>query len=670
MAPEFLILRILLVFLLRELDYSSAFPIGRSLMHPEPWQKREVYGYGNRRPLQYIRSLRQAHRKPSFSDQVPIQNLEKPQENSLRARSFSQIQNEPDLWTETQSLHLPWTEQTTESTAEISAPQRTPVFTPRSFQFNLSIPFASFPDVHKGKTSNLIVSDFNSDVKDGTADFLQSHRPTSVQISSSFNSPVASDSVSGKGSSKDPNGGQNIPDVIKPTFQLSLSVPIPPPTPSPKPSAGKVDYPENVKIPEASSFVQSTYMEPTYLKPHLNQVEPEWVHTQYQPDELIHPAVTLQYPSVQPGNVFHGYYSSQNPTNAVFVDSQNSQTPQLDATNSLLSPQQYESAPSGHYSASQVKPSGSSDGQLQTWQYAGTQLPLPFPSKQHNYGQFGASFGQNVEAEPQQTPVFPSSPTIVQSNSEIPPSGYYSGETATSYVYGQNNMVQIGQAYLSSQYSKDQSGRIVMPNHPTTSDPTSNFQHQPTDYQTQIGTLSQPVNREQPNGKPKYIKLLIHVDDETDQDRGQHNSFAAPVVNQYSGWMTAELPNSNPSSNMHYYSQTSGMDHGRGQYTYHPQQQLETGQMQTPEPFSGQAYHAQNVGANAGSVQTNINQQQWSEATLYNMQDTGYARNGHSYQLQPSESKVERNYLVSSDGKQQMSSYDFSHYTYPSTPQY
>ncbi|XP_040894082.1 uncharacterized protein LOC121181918 [Toxotes jaculatrix] len=265
MAVGFRLTSILLVCMLSELDHSSAFPRARSSVYPETWQglsekPQGGYNFGNRRPLQYVQALRQAHRKlqPNIHDQFEVKTWQKPQGSSL---SHAQIQNHPGVYRQTQSrIHT--------SLPQPPALENHLLPKPRNFEFSLKVPFASSLGQNKEtetKETSLGTksSDSNSGGSDGAGQYSQSYRPSSVQIHSNFSSPSGLDAFLDKGSTNDRNGEKNAHEVTKPSFQLSLSVPIPTTTQSSKPSSSNDGYSENLKRPGTAGFVQNSYTEPS-----------------------------------------------------------------------------------------------------------------------------------------------------------------------------------------------------------------------------------------------------------------------------------------------------------------------------------------------------------------------------------------------------------------------
>ncbi|XP_027147701.1 bromodomain-containing protein 4-like [Larimichthys crocea] len=596
MAAGFLITRILLVFWLSEPHFSSAFPRDRSFVNPVAWhsikKKQEGYGYGNRRPLQYIQALRQTHIKlqPNIHDQDPMTAWQKPQSS---VHSHAQIQNQPSLYHQTQNPYEPRSDVSTKWTQETSQsqhpPQRNlPLAKPRSFEFNLKIPFVDSQGQSKETSSTTKGLDLNSGGYNG-----QSYRPSSVQIYTTFNSDSGSDGVSGEGSTKYPNGGKSAHEISKPSFQLNLSVPIPP-----RPSSSNDGYVANLQKP--GRVVQNSSMESS--KPqsipiqsgsegmHLNSdgiVQQQTEHQPYKPVQTLYTNNTLvtfspghasqptipsqniptqqtlvfpqplapsllipQYPPLQRDNVHSGYYSSQiNPLSNSYGNSQSGQTISPEVTNPPVSASQYETVPSGHYSAGQVKPSDNSYVQHQSWQPVGG--PTLSALEQYNYGLFKPSSGQNVEAVPHQSPVHPSFPTAAQPQYELP--SYH--KPATNNYYGTHNVVPMGPKGVSSSYqhSRDQSGQAVLP----ALDSSQNFQGWSTHYQPQIKLPAQNAGGGQLDGKPQYRPL-----EPDNVHSGYYSSQINPWSNGYgsgqSGQMVSPEPTNPPVTPSQYETAPSG----------------------------------------------------------------------------------------------------------------
>lgn len=561
-------------------------------MYPEAWRgirkNQEGYGYGNRRPLEYIRALRQTRAKlqPKVHDQVQVKPWQEPRGSSLNVHGHAQIQNQPSPYH--QSPYQPRSYVATKVTQEMS-PSQHPLAKPRNFEFSLKIPFVDFLGQNKETSSTIKGSDLNSGGSDGAGHYSQLYRPSSVHISSSFNGASSSDG----GFTNYPNGGKTGHEVTKPSFQLSLSVPIPPTVPSPKQSSSSGGYHANVQKPESHGFVQNSYIEPAKPDSSSTQsgseqiffnsahtVQQQTEHQTYDPlqtkytdrtgvplspgDASQHttapeqvsqgeipakqspvfpepsaPSLPVpQYPPLQSDNVPSRYYSAQiNPLSNDDGEGQSGQTVSSGPTNAHLplSPSQYERIPSRHYSAGPAKTNVDNYGQRQTWQPDGT--PLTSDSEPLNYGQFKPSYEQNVGTVLHLGPAHPVAP----SQYELPSVHQF----ATTDYNGKGNGVQIPTVATDSssspyQYSRDQSGQHASSGHLNTFVPSSNFHGLSTDYQAPMRLPEQNTGKGQLNGKTKYIKLYIDVDDVVDRDDGQQNYFAAPPTyyDGYSGTWT------------------------------------------------------------------------------------------------------------------------------------
>ncbi|XP_042352688.1 uncharacterized protein PB18E9.04c-like [Plectropomus leopardus] len=280
MAAGSFVKRMLLVFLLSVLDYSSAFPRARSSVYPEAWQgvkekQKEVYVYGSRRPLHYIRALRQTHREPQPNIHVPVQikAWQKHPGGSLRVHNHAQIQNLPSLYHQTRSPYQLWSNVATKGTQEMSILQSPlqrnhPLANPRSFEFNLKLPFANFPSQNKDNSSSTKSFDLNSSGSGG-AGHESTYKPSGMHVDSSFKSPSDSDSLD-KGFTDE---GKNDHEVSKPNFQLSLSIPFPP---FPKPySSNDGDLKNSTTIP--GSNVQNSNMKPEKTQLSSTQSGSDWI---------------------------------------------------------------------------------------------------------------------------------------------------------------------------------------------------------------------------------------------------------------------------------------------------------------------------------------------------------------------------------------------------------
>ncbi len=501
----------------------------------------------------------------------------------MKVRSHAQTQTQPSLYHQTQSSYQPWANVATTWTQERQQ-RRHPPSKPRGFEFSLKVPFTDFLGPNKEATSTTKSPDLNSGLNDGSGHYSQLYRPSSVQISSAFNTD--------NGSTNDPNGEKTAHKEPKPTFQFSLFVPVPPSTPSPKPSSSNGGFLENLYRPGSVKFVQSSYTEPTkpqssssqgesasiYLNS-ANAVQQQTEHQIYEPDQtkytdrtLItfspvhanqhqnpaeqisqseisaqqsllfpeHSASSLQIPQNPPpqsDSVHSGFYSAPiNPSSNDFGKGQSEEIDSPDLTNAhlFLSPSQYERVPHEHDSAVQVNPESNNYGQHQTWQPTGT--PLTLASEQYDYGPLTQSFSQNVETAPLLHPLQPSFPTVASSQYELP--SFHQVDT-TNY-YGAEHVVQMQPTEFSSpfayQYSRDQSGQEALPDHLTALDPMPNSQDPLSDYQTQTW---QHTGERYLVGKPNYNKLFIDVDDVTDGGDGQNNYFSVPPTH-YDGYSSTQ----------------------------------------------------------------------------------------------------------------------------------
>ncbi|XP_047452722.1 uncharacterized protein LOC125015104 [Mugil cephalus] len=178
MAARFVMTRILLVCLLSEVNYSLAFPRGASFLHPKSWQSgggesQELLGYGNRRLIQSVESLRVSPRswRPNIPhDQVnaegqstPVRFLGAPRSARIQNQQLSDVGSR---WQQAMSPHIQ----------------------PRGFDISLEIP-----------------------VKESHKAFL--HEPTDFKVQSSFNMPGRP-------------GRKSEQNLFKPSFEFGLSLPI------------------------------------------------------------------------------------------------------------------------------------------------------------------------------------------------------------------------------------------------------------------------------------------------------------------------------------------------------------------------------------------------------------------------------------------------------------
>ncbi|XP_039470252.1 uncharacterized protein LOC116327438 [Oreochromis aureus] len=128
MAAWFLIARFLLLYVLNDVDYSSAIPRATSPVQPRVWQggRGEHDVYGNPRPFQYMRALRPTDPKiyPNVRDRVKVESPRsyQPRSNIPTHRSMETSPLQPRA----HRNHL--------------------VAKPRSFDLALRIPFAHSRD--------------------------------------------------------------------------------------------------------------------------------------------------------------------------------------------------------------------------------------------------------------------------------------------------------------------------------------------------------------------------------------------------------------------------------------------------------------------------------------------------------------------------------------------
>ncbi|XP_013770161.1 uncharacterized protein LOC102212022 isoform X3 [Pundamilia nyererei] len=169
MAARFLIARFLLLYVLSDVDYSSAFPGATSPVQPRAWQggRGEHDVYGSPRPFQYMRALRPTDPRiyPNVHDQVQVQSPSsyQPRSNIPAHRPMETYPLQPQA----HRNHL--------------------VAKPRSFDLSLRIPFAQSRDGANPPR----------------------YRPSGFIIDNSFNNP----------------GRRHGHDASKLGYQFSLSVP-------------------------------------------------------------------------------------------------------------------------------------------------------------------------------------------------------------------------------------------------------------------------------------------------------------------------------------------------------------------------------------------------------------------------------------------------------------
>lgn len=568
-ADDLKVNSVFLFFLLNILNLCSL--LARSDMSLENWpavmKKLEGFSFWDRRPLHYIRFLRKSNRElqSDFQDPSPMSNWQKFQ-GTLWNQSKVHTQNQPSDH-QSQSLHQPSSNVAEWNTA--ISPSQYPLSEPRSFEFSLRIPFTDLSGKNKGTSSAVKGSGLSNGGSEGAGHYFQLQRPSSVQISSSFNAMSGSDDFSGKDSENYPTGGKTAQGVSKPNFQLGLSIPIPPPTPSPKPSSRK-DYHANLQIPERVTVVRNGYMDPAKPQPSSTQsgsnsptVQQQLGHQTYEPlqtrytDKISlaispgqdgrHPAPTgqippeessvfpgssastppiSQYPPVQSYNVHGEYYNAQmNPLGNAYESTQSGQTAPSHPIGSFS---QYEKVPSDHYSAGQVKPTGGIYDQTQTGQQA---APATSFGK-YNFNELNPLLCQYRESVDPLSPGHPVSPGFAPPQYEHP-----SSQKPATPHYGADYVAQMGPTDLPShhQYSRHHSRQDAFPDRVTTFDPAPNIRDVPTDYP------AYHTNGQRLVQKPEYAKLFVDVEDVRDDGAAQSNYFGAASAHTdgYSGTWTA-----------------------------------------------------------------------------------------------------------------------------------
>ncbi|XP_047452636.1 uncharacterized protein LOC125015041 [Mugil cephalus] len=265
MAAGFLIRRILLICLFSEVNYSLAFPRGRSFLHPRVWQGKgeephDLSEHGTSRPIQYIQapSVSPRSRQPNVQDQVN-DKWQNPQGSLNGVPSRVRIKSRPILYRQKLSPDEPSSDAGFRRPQEISSPQRNNLpLQPRNFEFSVKIP----------------VSNILSIIKDTS---LTSPSDSSVHLN--------------KGLSKD---GRT---------DFSSSVPN---YPSQSPSSSNVGYSTNLQIPQSAGFVQNNYMEQANPQSSSTQITTEWTNlnhagtvqqqTQHQASEQVQSKPTNNKP--------------------------------------------------------------------------------------------------------------------------------------------------------------------------------------------------------------------------------------------------------------------------------------------------------------------------------------------------------------------------------------
>ncbi|KAL4004218.1 peptidyl-prolyl isomerase D [Sarotherodon galilaeus] len=264
MVARLLIARFLLLYVLSDVNYSSAFPRATSSVQPRAWQggRGEQDVYGNPRPFQYMRALRPTDPMiyPNVRDQVQVES----------PTSYLPRSNIP--------THRPMET----SLLQPRAHRNYLVAKPRSFDISLRIPFAH--------------------TRDGAN--RPRYRPSGLIIDNSFNNPR-------RDHAHDPS---NL------GYQFSLSIPFS--RGSPRPPGGQEHHGGRRHRPEKDDLGRQTEHLPVHTRPYPNQHREDHEHRDEgrlqefafpKPDGPEHPS-RPRHPQryVDP---YSGYYNSQmNPT--------------------------------------------------------------------------------------------------------------------------------------------------------------------------------------------------------------------------------------------------------------------------------------------------------------------------------------------------------------------
>lgn len=377
-----------------------------------------MYGPGNRRPLQYIRKLRQSHGELQSKDQDDADNWQSPQGSSSHEQPQYQHSVSYQAWP--QSAGGPqWPE-------EISPPQPQPPPRPRGFTFGLNLPFGNAQGQREEHSS--------------TTEHSHPHSGGNVELD--FSSEVP------KPSSIQIHGGKHPHTDSKPGFHLSLTLPIPTPKPSSSDDSSgpeaddengqqeaEEQIPEPVDTQPTDSDVVSSEQPNKPSFPTEHDILPE--------SGLTHPAPLLPMSYYQqPDTVLSGYYTAHmRPTLYDYWRPQSGP----DHVHVSLFPSKYESYPGfGH-----IQPSNYY-GEPQTWH----------PQFRPTYGDL-----RIVDPAPFQSPVHPPPSTGFQSPFER--HGHNVFSTAN---YAMGNVVQMQQRDPPPSYpfrhSIGRSGSVVFPRPP------------------------------------------------------------------------------------------------------------------------------------------------------------------------------------------------------------
>ncbi|KAL4004010.1 hypothetical protein ACER0C_003723 [Sarotherodon galilaeus] len=224
MAAGFLITRLLLVCLLSEVNYSSAFPRARSFVQPRLWQsegeEEEVYNYENCHPFYYISAQDKTSEKQGSFMTAPI-HICKPNHpivyqkasNLKPANPFQPRSNVATKWPQQTILPQP------PSQKMYLSPK------PKSYEFSLKIPFLDFLIRNDEKNSPNKKHEGGNDApavsKPGfqVSSSVSSSSVSSSSVSQSVNTPTTSHVVH-LPSEHNPES----PDFVKPEKPISAMI--------------------------------------------------------------------------------------------------------------------------------------------------------------------------------------------------------------------------------------------------------------------------------------------------------------------------------------------------------------------------------------------------------------------------------------------------------------
>ncbi|XP_017284429.1 uncharacterized protein LOC108243482 [Kryptolebias marmoratus] len=261
MAAGFLILRLLLFWLLSDVTHSNVWQRADS-GYRKAWQdggKKQVPSYGHRRPLHYVRTLRQpiGHTRTWQKPQGfmrPLGHAQMQRQMSTRGR-----QTFPAQTIRQRSYPAPQ--------RSYPAPQRSyPLARPKSFQINLDIPFLNLEDQNKKTDSVAEGYDYsNYNAEPG--------KKTSVQnVQSGFEASQFID-PGNKVPTKYPSVEKTSNEVPMSSIQLNFTIPFL--ATSLNPLKSNVGHAKS-QTKQLNSFVQNRYKEPEKQELGLTQTGSKW----------------------------------------------------------------------------------------------------------------------------------------------------------------------------------------------------------------------------------------------------------------------------------------------------------------------------------------------------------------------------------------------------------